>query len=168
LDNIEFEDLSVELPIIFTASNGKEYHFKPLTVKNYKDLLVSDKLNDNLSMYAIRVINMSFQEAYGDFEKFTDIDDIEALGTIDKYLDFGIKPVEITCQGDIIDETFDPKVILNLDTVERIHTYVKLLKRPCGYKNSISLFNKETVIQPFRSNRQSVGNKIRFGLPSIK
>lgn len=146
-EDIEFAELDVpKLPIVAKIGNS-ELHFVPLTVGKYLSLLESKKIDKKISLFASEVINMDQADA----EKiiYNAIgEDQSLLNYIDELLYFGIKPMVVTCKAEVKEG-------------EGGNVEKKVL---CGFENKVEIDSPEVLTRPFRVDRESLRDRIRFGV----
>lgn len=142
LTDLDFEDLQIDLPVILPTPSG-DLHFYPLTVGDYCKLYRANLLDNDLQLLSSQAKNKPFETTYKILSELTG-DVLFELPKIDKFLTFGIKPIEIKCDNEKISDN-DEKVL-------------------CNCINYVDPFDRESVIVPFRSNRNSAGTGIRFGV----
>ncbi len=144
IDEIDFTELNVpKLPLIITV--GKiELHFMPLTLRAYLNLLESKKVDKRVSLFASEVTNIIQSEA----EKviYNAIGEDQALlNYVDEMLYFGVKPMVVKCKN-IINKSEDGEMLT------------------CGFENKVEIDSPEVLSRPFRVDRESLRNRVRFGL----
>ena len=141
LDQIEFNDMKAPaLPISVDMWGRQGVEFSPPTVRDFVELAESGKHRDDVAMIASAVKNIPFEEAYALVYNST-ADDVEALREIDEYLEHDVKPMEFVC-GQVTD---------------------KELGTRCDNKIKIEVSEEDTLIMPFRRDKQPTSSRLRFG-----
>lgn len=142
IDDIEFYDIQAPaIPATVTMSDGNDYEFGPMLVKDYLNLVKAGKDKDPVAMYSAMCRNHPFNEVYSFFNNTQSREDGEILEEIDELFSHGIKPIEVKY-------TFEK----GGQKVE------KTLK--------IRLEERQALLLPFREEGKSVRDKIRFGTTS--
>lgn len=130
---LKFREVKIpELPIVAELSSG-EMHFNPITIKQYKEVLKHHK-GDSSWLLANSVANMDSFKARDIIMNAVDVDK-EILDEVTQLLDFGLEPIEFTCQDEF-----------------------------CGAKLSVQLEDPTTIVFPFRAPDESAKNRIKFGI----
>ena len=97
LKDLKFQSIDApSLPIVANI-NGKELHFKPLTIKAWLDLKMKDTLDD-MSILAKQVVNMPFKEAYDVIYKADGREAIEDITAVEEKLKHHLEVVEKPCK----------------------------------------------------------------------
>lgn len=147
IDEIDFTELNVpKLPLVITVGKT-ELHFMPLTLGDYLNLLESKKVDKRVSLFAAEVTNISQDEA----EKviYNAIgEDQSLLNYVDEVLYFGVKPMVVKCKA-------ETKEKVDNDTVKVMI---------CDFENKVEIGSPEVLSRPFRADRESLRNRIRFGI----
>jgi len=143
IEEIDFNDLNVpNLPLVTTIGNT-ELHFMPLTLGKYISLLESNKVDKRVSLFAAEIINMKQEEA--EEVIYNSIGEDQALlNYVDEILYFGVKPMTVTCKAEVKGNP-DGKIT-------------------CGFENKVEIDSPEVLTRPFRTDRESLRNRIRFGI----
>lgn len=135
LTSLEFDELKIpSVPVVIKDDLGNQLHFMPLTIKNLMDIEKKKKLGDRLSMFAISVANMPFEEAYNTIEKAS-MELLRAISYLNDAFKFGIKNIERVCSNP-----------------------------SCGKVNILDMSEPEAFIYPFRDVDELIGDRISFGL----
>ena len=143
-ENLEFDDLDIpDLPVVVPLSDGKEYEFKPITVRQYFDLVKLGEQNNTMAMLAMSCENEDFDIALKKFFNVTNVEDAEMLQEVDKMLYHGVKDVENICKNKKYNED---------------GTEVK-----CMRKTMLELDGGRALLLPFRERKESPRDRIRFG-----
>lgn len=94
--DLAFDDiLAKKLPVIASLSDG-DYHFTPLTMKSYMELLDQGLHNETIPTYAKMCINRPYEKAYERFYA-ANSEDGAILEAVDELLYHGITPMEKIC-----------------------------------------------------------------------
>ncbi len=140
LEDIEFRDMDApKLPLTVTLSNGEEYTFGPILVKDYLKLVRLKKNNDSVALYAVMCKSHSFEETYKFFNETQVREDGEILEEVERLLDHGIKPFIVNYQ-------------IELESGEKIERTKKL-----------QLERRSALLLPFRKDGKPIRDKICFG-----
>lgn len=91
---------------------GKKLEFSELTMK---DFLQIDAEQGALGVYARMIKNLSFNEAY-DLVKNSTGTDIKKLRFVDKQLDYGLKPFEVTCENVVGNKPCNNSVVMEVQS----------------------------------------------------
>jgi len=147
IDNIDFVELDVpKLPLVITIAKT-ELHFSPLTVGNYLKLLELKRVDKRISLYAAEVVNLEQDEAekviYGAIGE-----DQALLNYVDEMLYFGVKPMTVKCRAEK-QELGDNNLMQTLR---------------CDFENKVEIGSPEVLTRPFRTDRESLRNRVRFGV----
>jgi len=136
LANLDFDDLEVELPLIFDLERDSgqtyEFHFSPVTLGDFYHLIETDLSSDIIAVLASCCRNMDFQDSYDIFSSFT-LAEAEYMNEVDKYLYHGVKPLPTTCAF-------------------------------CKKEFKINLEVGQTLVLPFRGDKEPPKGRIRFGI----
>ena len=139
LDDIEFQDMDAPtIPAKVTLSNDEEYTFEPLRVKSYLKLIRLGKQKDSVALFAAMCTSHSFDEAYKFFDGTQVREDGEILEEIDNVLAHGIKPLKATYKFERDSEIINRTIKIRLE-------------------------GRQALLLPFRKERKSVRDRIRFG-----
>lgn len=138
-DEIGFDDLEVpKLPVIVTLSSGQELHFSPTTLEDY--FKIETDLDDYVKIMSNQVRNIKTEEAYNIISKLTDPDDFNSMNEIDRLLYHGVKPLICKCKNKLE------------------HGNI------CSKETQVSVDGEDTLIFPFREDKDPKRNSIRFGV----
>lgn len=139
---VEFTDLSTpELPIVVDVGLDKPLMFKPLTVDSFIRLSRTELLGDQMEIFLEMIDPPLPPLEKEDMRKtLTDLPGrmMEVLLQVDTLLYFGVKPVEVQCK-----HCSTPEV---------------------PYTMKVNIHDPGVIVEPFRGDREFVGNRIRFGL----
>lgn len=142
LTNIEFQDIEApKLPVNATFNN-KQLQFTPLTLGDFIELLDQGMEEDDVALLAKKCRNIDFKEAYNIIENLMGDEQTDALD-IEKALNHEIKPIEVVCKNKVKDFFGEDKI--------------------CGTKMNIELSGGESLITPFRGDKNSNKSRISFG-----
>lgn len=97
LKDLKFHEIEApKLPVVATI-NGKELHFKPLTIKNWLDLKLKSMLDDT-NILAKQVVNVPFKEAYDAIYNASGPDALEDIALVESKLLHHLEVVEKPCK----------------------------------------------------------------------
>lgn len=138
-DDLQFDDLKAsKLPIVVDMSFG-EVHFAPITVAEYLQLAKMDKVDDEISMYAVQAKNLKHDDAYKKFFN-ANPEDASLLLEVDNLLYHSLSPFVKHCQN---------------ETTKGVK---------CNHPIKVELDGGQALLMPFRRDQGPSKNKIRFGL----
>ena len=138
-DDIAFDDLEIpKLPIILTLSSGQELHFSPITLHDYFE--IENNLDDFIFIMASQVRNIDKKKAYDIISNIKDPNDMTNINTIDNMLYHGIKSLKCKCKNKLENNTL------------------------CNTVTNVGVDEEGTLILPFREEKESKRNSIRFGI----
>lgn len=135
---LDIDYLKMEkLPIVVKFSSGKIYHFSPLTVGSYIELVEDNFKNKSVSMIAKCCINASHEEIYEFIRTLTNPDDLILANHLDSLLYHSLKPMNLKCNYKYISY-----VEKDGWTYEKLS---KMLKNNKDKKQLLALFNKYEI-----------------------
>jgi hypothetical protein len=133
LKEIEFSDLEITALPLIIDSPGGELEISPLTYEKFLVLLNDDKDTDQLSITAMCINNKTFSESVKLLSK---------------------------ASGEFLEDIDEAMSLINFSTQYIDRT---CLEPTCGASNHIALSEVSELLEPFRTSRNSVRNRIRFG-----
>jgi hypothetical protein len=144
LDKVDLRDIeAADLPVVATFSKG-EYHFKPLTVGQFFELVDKGLTGDSRAYLAMMCCNKEFEEAYEYFNTCS-FDDGKIQQKVDRKLGHGIRSMENKCS--------------NLVEVEG-----KEKKTRCKEVTKVNVAGVDVIVRPFREGKEPSDDVLRFGV----
>jgi hypothetical protein len=156
--DISFHDMEAEaLPVVAKMSKG-DFHFRPLTIGQFFELVDEDKASDTKALLAKMCSNKEFDEAYETFSTCIydskESRDGKILERIDKVLAHSIKNITNECSNYI--DVEDGKKKKKASEVKK--------KTKCKGITDIAITEVDVLIRPFRDDRESIDNLLQYGL----
>jgi hypothetical protein len=134
-----------ELPIRATLSDGKEYMFGPITLKDMR-LIDSGELDkyipsknvfkDKVALYSLLVKNFDFKDVYSFFTATISEEDHEIIDEVDRLVSHDIAPLQSVCSE-------------------------------CKTEVRLPMKNAVDMVLPFRSEERSIRHRIHFGKGTV-
>jgi hypothetical protein len=143
-DEVEFDDIKAPgLPMEVDFSFGT-VKFSPLTLRQFLDLYEAGKSEDDTALFAAQALEGDFEDLY---KKFFNAgpSDSAMLMDVDQYLYHGLKPLTRPCPTLVDDPQGGGQ-------------------KRCGNRVEIELDGGQALLMPFRPDRGTQQNRIRFGV----